>query len=258
MTPIRIDLSELAAEFSLDDNSIVAIGAAVIDAVAQDYSMKWNELVDKELKQSRQEYRRAMFVERVSALQVDFGLSYRSNFLAEAIEEGKGPFDEKLGLLASPKAKQTKDGSPFITVPFRHATPQAIAESGIFSSIMDPEVYDLAKNAQRQLRRIDLPPEHQVLGVRPEIRVPGLRVPEYVHKAARYEGLVRVDVSSSNLETRGAYMTFRRVSKNSDPNSWWNRGIEGKHLMDKALEMADISGVADKAIDITLDKLLNG
>ena len=30
MTPIRIDLSELAAEFSLDDNSIVAIGAAVI------------------------------------------------------------------------------------------------------------------------------------------------------------------------------------------------------------------------------------
>lgn len=257
ITPINIDLTDLIVEFSLDKDSATTIGAAIIDSIIQDYSIKWEHLVDTQLKQSREEYRRAMFIERVSATQVDFGLSYRSNFLAEAIEEGRGPFDEKPYLLNSPKAKTSKNGYPYITVPFRHATPQAIADSGIFSSIMSPEIYQIAKNAQKQLKRSDLPPKYQIPGVRKEIDIPGLKVPEYIHKTAKYEGLVKVDVASTSLEKRSAYMTFRRVSNNSDPNSWWNRGIEAKHLMDKALELVDINSITDKAIDITLDKILN-
>lgn len=257
ITPINIDLTDLIVEFSLDKDSATTIGAAIIDSIVQDYTVKWEHLVDTELKQSREEYRRAMFIERVSATQVDFGLSYRSNFLAEAVEEGKGPFDEKPFLLKSPKAKMSKKGFPYITVPFRHATPQAIADSGIFASVMSPEIYQIAKNAQKQLKRSDLPPQYQILGKRKEIDIPGLKVPEYIHKTAKYEGLVKVNVASSSLEKRSAYMTFRRVSDNSDPNSWWNGGIEAKHLMDKALDLIDISSITDKAIDITLNRILN-
>ena len=143
----------------------------------------------------------------------------------------------------------------YITVPFRHATPEAIAESGVFSSILPQDIYTLAKNSQTPLKREQLPINQQTPGSRKAIDVPGLKVPEYIHKAAKYEGLVRVEASSSNREKRSQYMTFRRVSDKSDPNSWFNGGIEAKKLMDKALQLANITMIADIAIDETLERI---
>lgn len=256
--PIRIDLSDIVAEFNLDENSANMLGAAIIDRVVQEYSSKWQNLINKELKQSREEYLRAVYIERPSSLEAVFGLSVRESPLALMVEEGASPFDEKPGFQKSSKAKQKKNGLGwYLTVPFRHATPQAIAESEIFKSIMPQSVYDLAKNASKPLKRSDLPSEHQILGIRKEINIPGLKVPEYVHKAAKYEGLVRVKAESSEIEKRGNYFTFRRVSDTSDPNSWWNGGITAKRLMDRALEAAEIDKVASMAIDETLEQLLN-
>lgn len=144
----------------------------------------------------------------------------------------------------------------YLTVPFRHATSEAIAESGVFNSILPADVYNLAKNSQTPLKRQQLPLNQQTPGVRKAIDIPGLKVPEYTHKSAKYEGLVRVEASSSEKEKRGQYMTFRRVSDKSDPNSWFNGGIEGKKLMDRAIELSNISTVADMAIDETLDRIL--
>jgi len=257
MVPINIDISSLIEEFSLDENQTLMIGTTIIDRVAQEYSYRWKNLIDKELKSSRNEYLRGIFIERVNPTEIIFGLSNRESSLPLSIEEGHGPWDEKPFLLGSLKAKRTKDGKPFLTVPFRHATPQAIAEAGIFSSIMPQDVYQLAKNSPMPLKRSQLPESQQIPGVRKEINVPGLKVPEYIHKAAKYEGLVRVEASSSENENRGQYMTFRRVSDNSDPNSWFNGGIIAKRLMDRALEIAQIDRVADMAIDETLERILN-
>lgn len=257
MIPINIDISSLIEEFSLDENQTLMIGTTIIDRVAQEYSYRWKNLIDKELKSSRNEYLRGIFIERVNPTEIIFGLSNRESSLPLSIEEGHGPWDEKPFLLGSLKAKRTKDGKPFLTVPFRHATPQAIAEAGIFSSIMPQDVYQLAKNSPMPLKRSQLPESQQIPGVRKEINVPGLKVPEYIHKAAKYEGLVRVEASSSENENRGQYMTFRRVSDKSDPNSWFNGGIIAKRLMDRALEIAQIDRVADMAIDETLERILN-
>ena len=252
MLPIRIDLDEIVEEFNLDENKTNLLGAAIIDRVVQEYYSKWNDLVNKELHQSRSEYKKAMYIDRVSPIEVVFGLSARQSPLALMIEEGTTPFDEKPGLLNSPKANQKKDGGLYITVPFRHATPEAIAESGIFSSILPKDVYEIAKNSQTSLKREQLPTNQQTVGFRKAINTPGLKVPEYIHKAAKYEGLVRVEASSSLKEKRGQYMTFRRVSDKSDPNSWFNGGILPRKLMDRALEISDISTVAEMAIDETL------
>lgn len=257
MIPINIDISSLIEEFSLDENQTLMIGTTIIDRVAQEYSYRWKNLIDKELKSSRNEYLRGIFIERVNPTEIIFGLSNRESSLPLSIEEGHGPWDEKPFLLGSLKAKRTKDGKPFLTVPFRHATPQAIAEAGIFSSIMPQDVYQLAKNSPMPLKRSQLPESQQIPGIRKEIDVPGLKVPEYIHKAAKYEGLVRVEASSSENENRGQYMTFRRVSDKSDPNSWFNGGIIAKRLMDRALEIAQIDRVADMAIDETLERILN-
>lgn len=257
MVPINIDISSLIEEFSLDENQTLMIGTTIIDRVAQEYSYRWKNLIDKELKSSRNEYLRGIFIERVNPTEIIFGLSNRESSLPLSIEEGHGPWNEKPFLLGSLKAKRTKDGKPFLTVPFRHATPQAIAEAGIFSSIMPQDVYQLAKNSPMPLKRSQLPESRQIPGVRKEINIPGLKVPEYIHKAAKYEGLVRVEASSSENENRGQYMTFRRVSDKSDPNSWFNGGIIAKRLMDRALEIAQIDRVADMAIDETLERILN-
>lgn len=257
MLPIRIDLDEVVGEFSLSGEETNLLGAAIIDRVIEEYYQRWRDLVGKELRQSRAEYLKAMYVERTSPLEVVFGLSARESELALMVEEGASPFDEKPGFERSSKAKQKKNGMGwYLTVPFRHATSEAIAESGVFNSILPADVYNLAKNSQTPLKRQQLPLNQQTPGVRKAIDIPGLKVPEYTHKSAKYEGLVRVEASSSEKEKRGQYMTFRRVSDKSDSNSWFNGGIKGKKLMDRAIELSNISTVADMAIDETLDRIL--
>lgn len=253
ITPISIDLSEVIEEFNLIESQSLALGSAIIDRIVEEYTSKWEDAT-RSLNQSRAEYISAMYVERNSPLEVTFGLSAKASKLALMVEEGSGPFDEKIAFAQSPKVKHKKDGGWYLTIPFRHATPTAVAESGIFASILPQAVYDIAKK-KGHVSRTDLPVQYSALGSRKEIKTPELVVPEYIHKAPQYANLVKVDVSSG-AENRSQYMTFRRVSDKSDPTSWWNGGIQPpRKLMDKALEKANIDVVAQMAIDNFLKDL---
>lgn len=253
--PISIDLRDLVEEFSLTESQIEFLGSSIIDRVIVEYSTRWEDLVNRELKKSRSEYKRAMFMERPSNMEVIFGLMARESPLAIMVEEGVSPFDEKIGFKNSDKTKQKKDGGWYLTIPFRHATPEAVAESGIFASIMTKDIYKVAKQSTRPLKITDLPEKHRLPGIRKEINTPNLVVPEYIHKTPQYKGLVKINIQSSDKEVRSGYFTFRRVSDKSDPNSWWNTGIVPRKLMDRALEQADISKVAQMAIDNFLEKI---
>lgn len=254
--PISIDLEDLIEEFELDSEQSLQLSNYIIDRIAQEYTSKWENLVDRNLKQSRGEYKRAMSATQVSTgsgATVQFELSGRVSPLAMWIEEGHGPFDEKPGFQRSDKVKEKKDGGWYLTVPFRWATPQAVADSGIFSNTMPKEIYNLARR-NRVLKGNKIPEQYRIPGVRKEINTPELNVPEYAHKTSLYEGLTRVPASSGK-EKRSQYMTWRRVSDKSDPNSWWNGGIQAYKLMDKALDESQIDRVADMAIDEYLQKL---
>lgn len=106
--PINIDLSDLVEEFSLTTNQTEILGTSIIDKVIVEYSTRWEDLVNKELHKSRSEYKRAMFMERPSGMEVVFGLIARESPLAIMIEEGAGPFDEKIGFQRSDKVKEKK------------------------------------------------------------------------------------------------------------------------------------------------------
>lgn len=80
-------------------------------------------------------------------------------------------------------------------------------------------------------------------------------IPAYTHKAPQYQGLVRIDIASTDKENRGGYFTFRRVSDKSDPLSWINPGFEPRKFMDRALDEAQVFEVADMAIDEFLNQL---
>lgn len=253
ITPINIDLSGIIEEFSLIGSQAEILGSSIIDRIVEEYSSKWEDAT-RSLNQSRAEYISAMYIERSSPLEVVFGLSAKASKLALKVEEGSEPYDEKIGFSQSSKAKQKKDGGWYLTIPFRHATPTAVAESGIFASILPQTIYDIAKK-KGKVSQTDLPTQYSNPGVRKEIKTPELVVPEYIHKAPQYANLVKVDVSTGN-STRSQYMTFRRVSDKSDPISWWNGGIQPpKKLMDKALEAAQIDVVAQMAIDKFLNDL---
>lgn len=253
--PINIDLSEVIAEFSLDESQSNSLGSSIIDRVIEEYTAKWESFIGSSLDQTREEYRKAIYIDRSSPLEVVFGLSASESELALAIEEGSGPFDEKEGFQNSSKVKRkARKGGWYLTVPFRHATPTAVADSGIFASILPQVIYDIAQE-KGPVQKADLPAEFSIPGMRKEISTPEIIVPEYLHVAPKYQGLVKVNIASTEKEKRSSYMTFRRVSDKSDPFSWWHPGFVPKKLMEKALEQAQIGTVTDMAIDKFLQNI---
>lgn len=256
MIPIHLDLSDIVEEFALTADQARDLGSEIINRVVTEYVHKWENLVDKGLKKARDTYKRAMYVDRVSSNSVVFGLQPGENGLALAIEEGKQPFDMKPGFQGSPKKKITMEGGWYLTIPFRYASAGALAESSIFQNALPKEIYEAARNASgRPLKRSDLPPNYAQVGRRAPIQAANTIIPEYVHKSPKYEGLVRIDISSTSKETRGGYFTFRRVSDKSDPLSWIHPGFEARKFMDKALDESQITTVADMAIDEFLKQL---
>lgn len=252
--PINIDLGDLVEEFNLSRDQSVFLGSSIIDAVVAEYQIRWQNLISSELHKTRNEYKRGVFIERESPLSVTFGLTNRASSISLMIEEGQPPFDEKEGFRNSPKKKTAQDGGWYIDIPFRHATPGAVADSGLFASIMSNNIYKEVKNRGR-LSFMDLPAKDRVIGERKAINRLGVNKPAYIHKVPIYEGLTKVNIASIQKEKRSGYFTWRRVSENSDPNSWWNGGIVPYKLMNKALEQAKIDVVADKVIDQFLNSM---
>jgi hypothetical protein len=255
MIPINIDLTDVVKEFALSKEQSADLGKSIIDSIAYEYMYNWENLVNEKLKKTRKDYKRAMYMDRVSETEVVFGLSNNSdNPLPMMVEDGVSPFDMKTGFGESDKRKITENGW-YLTIPFRHATSDAVAESTLFASTMPREVYNIAKGATAPLKISDLPEQYRVKGVRQEIRTEDKIWGEYKHKTAQYEGLVRVETSSGNEKKRGGYFTFRRVSNNSDPNSWIHPGFHALHLMDDAVNISRIPAVADQAIDSFLKSI---
>lgn len=257
MIPLNIDLSGVAEEFSLTASQSMELSDAIIDRIVVEYTSKWENLVDSGLKGLRTVYKKAMYVDKKSASEVIFGLREGENGLAIALEEGRAAWDEKPLFEQSPRKHRKAMGDGwYLTVPFRHATPGAVAESGVFQSVLPKEIYNVARsNGGRPVSMTQLPEQYRRVGSRAEISTTVGVIPAYTHKTPKYLGLVRVNVSSTNKENRGGYMTFRRVSDRSDPHSWIHPGFDARKFMDKALDQADIYTVADMAIDKFLAQL---
>lgn len=249
MLPINIDLNEVINEFNLSPEQGNELGEKIISNIIIDYFQKWENVVNRNLHSSRADYKSAMAIDRKSPLEVDFVLSYKNNKLAEIIEEGISPYDEKEYFKKSPKAKTKKGGGWYITIPFRHATPGSIADSISFASVLPKEVYAIAKVSTEPLKYNDLPNQYRNLGVREEVLLNGEVSPSYQHKVPIYQGLQRIKLSSTPNENRGGYFTFRRASDISAVNSWINRGMVAKKLMDKALNEINIGDIVDSSIN---------
>lgn len=243
--PVSIDISDFVSTWQLTIAETELFVYNVLDEVGGRFAEAWKKKAGEELKQTRQEYQRAIYIEKPTDDSIVIGLS---GWMPNAVEKGLEPFDMKEGFSRSWKRKPAyrKNGSTgwYMTIPFRHGTPGIVGESAIFSSVMPSGVYKIAKTTLQaqdsSLKVTDLPAEFQIKGIRKEVinNISKQIFPEYQHKNSIYEGMQK-----SSMEGHSQYVTFRRVSDKSDPNSWIHSGIVAHNLMGKTLDSFPIERI---------------
>jgi hypothetical protein len=272
---INIDLTPLFAEFNVQPQESNELVKTVIRHITRRFHEAWSRTAEQELSSSRKRY--------VESLQIhDEGGNSMSVVLhgsfPNMIESGCTAFDMKEGFAKSLKAKKTKDGGWYLTIPFRFGTPGSIGES--FSGIMPEEVYREAKKLKGsitkdvmvdgnivsdnqwggKLKSLDLPEQYQQKFTRPAFSSLGnadinaKSEEAYEHKSNIYEGMVHNEKTYEKA-TQSTYNTFRRVSSNSAANSWIHQGIDARNIAEKALGKFDLEAETNVAVDKILTKL---
>jgi hypothetical protein len=142
-----------------------------------------------------------------------------------------------------------KDGNWYLTIPFRFATPGALASSSLFSSVLPKEVYKAVKR-EGVLKQNSVPSPFDIPGKRPEIKTESKIFKDYSHKYSVFAGLQRQKTTFTGTgKVSSSYNTFRRVSANSDPEAFIHSGIVARNLAEKAIENLDIPLEVDKIVD---------
>jgi|GEM_PF-5916422 len=159
---------------------------------------------------------------------------------AEDIQRGSPPYDLKPGLIYSTRVRFTKkDHQPFHRVAFRQGTPGGSGGgSGTgranIHMVMPTQVHRVAKQGgtwhdfgsvglgQQSKPAAALQGRADAHGHTP----PGMPVAGgYTWKSGAYQNLQRY-----NNANQSVYLTFRTISRKSDPKSWWHPGFEAVPL----------------------------
>lgn len=238
--PISIDIRSVADEFHLSDEEIKQLSSFVLDSIIDGFMRHWENAIDKNLKGTRNEYKKGMFVDYAQDGTVSIGLTARQSGMAMKQEEGSPPFDMKEGFARSDKKHQGTKGW-YIHIPFRWATTEALGESMIFSNKMPKPIQDLVKSQREALKISQIPKEFRGIGVN--------KTSGYVHKNNIYEALKRYESGSGSTEKRGQYMSFRTASENGDPGSWVHPGFKALNLIDNTMSSFPLDEIVDKAVD---------
>jgi hypothetical protein len=265
--PIIIDTTSLMEQFtSLRREDVDRMCDNIAKGLAARFASKLEDTAKAELKQSRKRYINNIRVVDSGPLSGTVLLDYSKDKLIKMLEEGATAFDMKVGFLASPKVKVGKNGVKYLTIPFRAATPNAVGESDVFSSVMPRQIYNIVKkkdavidtpgggkrSAGIALREI--PEQFQTKKIRPAIvdNKGNELFKAYENKSSVHEGLFKQQDAATGQNT---YRSFRRVSENSADEAWIHPGIERHNLIQKALGAFQTADEMTLLADRELEKL---
>lgn len=258
MIPIEIDTTDLRSGFSLSESQVGSLIDSAVKEVASEFANEWEKEAMNKLKSARSSYVRSIVV-------VDPGFQKGAvelvGDLPNMIEQGIDPFDMKPDLLSGPKSKMSLNGGRYNTVPFTHGNPEALEEN--FNTVLPEEVYKVVKEkpldrkgsgglVSEGLSSEEIPEKYR----QPEskmVKIPNSeRFKAYTHKNSIYEGARK---QQSNITGQNKYVSFRRVSENSDPLSWIHPGFQAKKLAESALENLNVSYILGKVIDDFIENI---
>lgn len=265
--PIVIDTSSLTEQYeSITPEQI----NTMLDNIAKSLAMRFigslEEAAQLELNQTRRRYiNNIQFIDS-GRLEGTVLLDYSKDKLVQMIEEGASAFDMKQGFLSSPKVKVGKKGGRYLTIPYRWANPNAIADADVFSNILPKPVYNVLKkkdltipisgggSRSAGLSLKEIPEQFRVVKKRVQIEDNrgNLLFKEYQHKSPLSQGLIK-----SNDPTTGQnrYFSFRRVSDNSEEEAWIHPGIQKYNLMQKTLNAFNTASELGSLLDSELSKI---
>ena len=251
MLSFSIDMGDTISEFSLGREETDSLCDYTLDRVVDEFMTQWETLINGDLRNTRDEYKKGIYTERPDPRTAIIGLNGREAKLAMMIEEGHEAFDEKAGFAASEKRHVKDDGEGWwLTIPFRHASSEAIMSMKVPGE--EITVQDLMKQGAT-LGPEDLPaPFDETLTH--SLQLNNGSVISYRHKAPIYEGMKRENINSVVTERRGGYFTFRTVSDKSDPEAFIHPGFTARKFMDRALNSDKLLKAADAAIQEWLDR----
>jgi hypothetical protein len=158
-----------------------------------------------------------------------------SGWLPNALEEGISPFDLKIGLLKSKKAKRMKKGGKYIRIPFGLKTPGA---QGVSPQVMPAPIYKSAVKLNFG-QSVKLPVKYENMGLRTRLSPDLKKWQHYTWKSSPFAGITKVQkypgmLPSSKTGKLAAYKTFRTVSSKSDPSSWVHPGFRDRKILEVA------------------------
>lgn len=218
---INVNIDDL----SLNDKISPVVVSAIQSSIQTSLALvrdKWQTEVQNKLKSTRPLYLQGLgFDSIIFPMNHGFAGAVRLNGkFPNMLENGFPAFDMKVGFSKSNRIKTKKNGGWYLTIPIRHSTPN----SYLFGKPMSKDVYGVAKK----------------LGHMESARFKGAGDKSwngYQHKSNIYDGLTRI-IKSYQKATQSQYMTFRRVSDNSDPASWHHPGFSGVKVAEKIMPYA--------------------
>lgn len=265
--PIVVDTTSIVDQFTSVTKGDLD---QLLDNVAKGLAARFAATLEKEaqekLKSTRTRYINNIKVVDSGPLSGTVLLDYSKDKLVRMLEEGASAFDMKEGFLASPKVKIGKNGKRYLTIPFRMATPGAVAEAGIFAAVMPTDIYKVVKKKtptievsgggkrSTGLTLKEIPEQFQAKKSRPSIadNKGNELFKAYEHKNSIYQGLAKHQDAATGQNT---YRSFRRVSEASDDDAWIHPGIERYSLIQKALGNFNVAQEMTLLMDRELERL---
>ncbi len=235
----------------------------VLQELAEMARAEWVRLAQTELKSTAQDY--ILGLTPIEYYGGNWAQIRLVGWLPNALEQGSPPFDMKPGLLAGPHAKISKKGVRYNIVPFRHATPgttgrnvgapmpiTGMTKKGNPRSLVYTAAKKLAVSTESPtgktvwggktgefggLGRRSMLPVHAWTDGKGVMLLAGRPGP-YTWKHSPYAGMYKIAKTYAKA-TQAKYMTFRVVSDNSDPNSWWHPGFKARHFSEKVAKFIE-------------------
>lgn len=255
---LKTKLEEMGINISTLDYTVIESFRAAVGNLAIAAQNYWVQTAQRKLHSSRETYinglRQAESFKSFSFGGVDAFEVQLVGRMANNFEFGMESFDMKEvrpGWLGGSKAKISKDGSKYATIPFRHSTGNTR-----FDYTGKAKADNLKMHLRNAVRNYGMNKMVKTSGKVKKVkegavaRIPNnAAVHNYLRGLTRYQ-MVNVNKKTGKANASSQLMTFRTISTKSDPSAWIHPGLDGANILPMVESWVDQQ--MDKIIEVVL------
>ena len=260
MTLPAIDISELLDIRLFTVEQLNNLTRSIVSMATMEVEKKIRESISKKLKSTKETYERGL-KSYITPKTPFIGTIELVDQLPNMIESGASVFDMKEGFGKSQK-KTTTDNGWYLTIPFRWGVSTSIGTE--FSNVMIESINKVAEGLKpsivakeygkveygdhitiEQLKKLNNYQAHKGQSAGWGGHQP------YEHKSPIAQGMLKIQ-KTYEKDPQNTYVTFRRVSNKSHPDSWIHPGFKPSNFMDDALKEVDIEKLMQPMIETAL------